>query len=165
MKDSTGTRPVDCVRLTEEMHKKESIDATKKEVQRQNSVLYAKKVPDKSNNGYEKSPDGSVERWYGPDGKPVKDKHNTNHGNSKKHPDVPHGHDWGEDENGNWSPGPGYPWPNEITADRELLNGTIAVVGGAATAYGIYVGVKWIVAVVFAGPTGGASIGAALLMP
>ena len=40
LKDSGGTRPVDCVRLTEEMHKKESIAATKKEVQRQNDIYH-----------------------------------------------------------------------------------------------------------------------------
>ncbi len=38
LKDSGGTRTVDCVRLTEEAHKKESIEATKKERQLQNEV-------------------------------------------------------------------------------------------------------------------------------
>ena len=59
-------------------------------------------------NSYYKSPDGRVERWYGADGRPIKDKHNDNHGNPKTHPVVPHFHDWKENENGEWKPGKWY---------------------------------------------------------
>ena len=48
------------------------------------------------------------ERWYGPDGKPIKDRHHTNHGNAKLHPKVSHDHDWGYNDEGDWKPGPWY---------------------------------------------------------
>ena len=57
------------------------------------------------------SPDGTKERIYGPDGLPQRDRHHSNHGNEKEHPDVPHDHDWGFNENGKWEPGKGYPSP------------------------------------------------------
>ncbi|MFM1652563.1 hypothetical protein ACI7RC_10745 [Brevibacillus sp. B_LB10_24] len=33
-------------------------------------------------------------RYYGPDGKAIKDVDFTDHGNPKQHPKVPHEHDW-----------------------------------------------------------------------
>ena len=112
-------------------------------------------------NGYAKSPNGIKERWYGNDGKPRIDKHNTDHGNPKKHPDVPHGHDWGMDENGNWRPGEGYPWDEskDNNAKAEVVE---KVVAGAFLAYTV---IKWIVAISTAGPTGGASLAGAAAMP
>lgn len=58
------------------------------------------------------SPDGTKERIYGENGLPAKDRHHTNHGNPKEHPDVPHDHDWGYNEQGKWEPGPGYKSPD-----------------------------------------------------
>ena len=57
------------------------------------------------------SPDGTKERVYGPNGLPQKDRHYTDHGNPKHHPDVPHDHDWGYDKEGKWQPGDPYPSP------------------------------------------------------
>ena len=72
----------------------------------------AKDIPDVGLPGsHVKTPDGKKERWYGPDGRPTKDRHHTDHGNPKQHPYVPHDHDWGFDEKGNWTPGDGYPSP------------------------------------------------------
>lgn len=59
-----------------------------------------------------KTPDGQKERIYGPNGLPDRDRHHSNHGNPKKHPNVPHDHDWGYDEEGNWKPGEGYKSPD-----------------------------------------------------
>lgn len=59
-----------------------------------------------------KSPDGTKERIYGPDGLPDRDRHHTDHGNPKKHPDVPHDHDWGYNKEGKWEPGKGYKSPD-----------------------------------------------------
>lgn len=36
-------------------------------------------------------------------GIPIKSIHYTNHGYPKRHPKVPHSHDWGRDEKGNWT--------------------------------------------------------------
>ena len=57
------------------------------------------------------SPDGTKERVYGPNGLPQKDRHHTDHGNPKEHPNVPHDHDWGQTGEGKWEPGPGYASP------------------------------------------------------
>lgn len=65
-----------------------------------------------------KSPDGSKERVYGPDGKPDRDRHHNDHGHPKHHP-VPHDHDWGYDEKGKWQPGPAYPSPDGPLKPRE----------------------------------------------
>lgn len=66
-----------------------------------------------------KSPDGKKERVYGPDGLPDRDRHHTNHGNSKQHPYIPHDHDWGFDDNGAWQPGKGYKSPEGPLLPRE----------------------------------------------
>lgn len=59
-----------------------------------------------------KSPDGTKERIYGPDGLPDRDRHHTDHGHPKQHPDVPHDHDWGYNDEGKWQPGKGYKSPD-----------------------------------------------------
>lgn len=68
-----------------------------------------------------KSPDGKKERVYGPDGLPDRDRHHTDHGNSKQHPYVPHDHDWGFDDNGAWQPGKGYKSPEGPLLPRERV--------------------------------------------
>ena len=84
---------------------------------------------------YDESGNLRKERLYGPDGLAVKDKHYTDHGNPKKHPKVPHEHDWGFNENGKWAPGRWY-------ADNSVkLNVSIGVVGGT---YLIYRGIRMI---------------------
>ncbi|WP_410771300.1 hypothetical protein [Fontibacillus sp. BL9] len=40
-------------------------------------------------------------RWYGPDGRAVRDIDYTHHKNSKTHPEAPHEHTWTYDKNGN----------------------------------------------------------------
>lgn len=42
------------------------------------------------------------ERWFDKDGKVIKDRDYTNHGNSKLHPKVPHDHDWINGKRGEW---------------------------------------------------------------
>lgn len=101
--------------------------------------------------GYLKSPGGTKERWYGDDGLPIKDRHNTDHGNPKKHPWVPHDHDWG-DEDGKWEPGDGYETPKSSTED--ITNAAITV----GILYGGYLLVKWGLAVSLTPVTGGGSL-------
>ena len=64
----------------------------------------AQKVPSKSapNSVYDKVQDGKVvqRRYYGRTGKPRLDIDFTDHGNSKKHPIVPHRHGWTEQSDG-----------------------------------------------------------------
>ncbi len=42
------------------------------------------------------------ERFYGDDGRAIKDIHYTDHGNPKQHPNVPHTQRWGW-KNGKWT--------------------------------------------------------------
>jgi hypothetical protein len=57
------------------------------------------------NPGYKGTPNSSIDiiddagnvqtrRWFGPDGKAIKDVDMTNHGNPKYHPEWPHEHFW-----------------------------------------------------------------------
>ena len=64
------------------------------------------------------SPDGTKERIYGPDGRPDRDRHHTDHGSPKHHP-VPHDHDWEEKPNGKWEPGKPYPSPEGPLQPRD----------------------------------------------
>ncbi len=54
--------------------------------------------------------DGSlkIEWWTDNEGKVIHARHYTNHGNPKKHPVVPHDHDWYKDDKGNWTENPKY---------------------------------------------------------
>ncbi|MGY0374224.1 hypothetical protein [Clostridium sp. JNZ J1-5] len=74
------------------------------------------------------------ERYYGPDGRAVKDKDLTNHGNSKRHPKVPHEHDW------DWSVDPPKRGPAYSIPLNNIGKGVAVVVGG----YIIYRGVRMI---------------------
>jgi len=57
-------------------------------------------------------------RWFGPDGRAIRDRDFTNHGNSKRHPVVPHDHpwDWNNDpaRNEDWE----YPDNDKFNADE-----------------------------------------------
>ena len=66
------------------------------------------------------SNDGTKERVYGPDGLPDRDRHHTDHGHPKQHPDVPHDHDWGYNDEGVWAPGTAYPSPEGELQPRFL---------------------------------------------
>lgn len=72
-------------------------------------------------NSHQKTPDGKKERWYGDNGLPRKDRHHTDHGNPANHP-VPHDHDWGFDDEGNWTLGKGYPSPKVEKRSRYDLD-------------------------------------------
>ena len=50
--------------------------------------------PNSSKQYYDKNGNLKIETWFGPDGRATTSEHHTNHGNSKKHPKVPHRHDW-----------------------------------------------------------------------
>lgn len=115
--------------------------------------------------GYAKSPDGTKERVYGPDGKPSRDRHHTDHGNPKKHPDVPHDHDWGFDENGKWQPGLPYPSPPGPLKPQESQSNSNSYGNEVITAVGIGIGgvilyefAKWGIAAILAPSTLGGSI-------
>lgn len=80
-------------------------------------------------------PNGDGERWYGADGRPIKDKHNTNHGNPKEHPVVPHWHSWGESEDGKWKIGK---WHKDCYEKSKVIGVSIlvAIPSAAVFAYG-----------------------------
>lgn len=59
--------------------------------------------PYSSNDNYDKDGKLKERRYFDKNGKPDMDIHYTDHGNPKKHPKVPHRHDW---KNGR--PGDGY---------------------------------------------------------
>ena len=66
--------------------------------------------------------DGLVKqrRYYGPEGRPHKDLDLSDHGNRKRHPAVPHAHDWAEGIRSN----DGRPWTEaEKRQNRDLLGG------------------------------------------
>ncbi len=116
-----------------------------------------------------KSPDGTKERVYGPDGLPSRDRHYTDHGNPKQHPYGTHDHDWGYDENGKWTLGEGYPSSpgklvpqesfSQLDIDEQVMSESIGVGIGVIIIYEI---VKWGIAVGCAPMTyGGSLIGAA----
>lgn len=89
-------------------------DAKKKGIKvkgRNSTYKYSKKLrnlPSKVNKGYSSRDlykDGKLNtrRYYKKDGKAEVDIHYTNHGNAKKHPKVPHRHDWGYNSKGKWA--------------------------------------------------------------
>lgn len=49
-----------------------------------------------------------IRRYYGKSGEVDVDIHYTDHGNSKKHPKVPHRHKWRYNSKGKWAPDKGY---------------------------------------------------------
>lgn len=101
------------------------------------------------------NPDGTKERWWGKNAPlPGKDRHHTDHGFPKYHPEV-HDHIWGRDEDGKWSPGPPLP-PSD---DYDF----IAITAGFI--YGGYLIVKWGFAIFSAPATGGGSLAVAGVTP
>ena len=92
-----------------------------------------------------KTPDGTTERTYGPDGRAKHDTHNTNHGNSQKHPKVPHEHDWDWSDPEHPHPGPWYSapvinWGNVVIGVGLVISSTAAiiwVVGNDMTGVGV----------------------------
>ena len=112
--------------------------------------------------------DGNLvkERWYGPDGKAAKDRHYTDHGHPKQHPWPVHDHDWGYNDQGNWAPGPGYEAPTSGSSNHaQVATGIAGAAGAAVIGYGIYTGIKWIVAGICVPATGGGSLVIAGVMP
>lgn len=118
-----------------------------------------------------KSPDGTKERVYGPNGLPSRDRHYTDHGNPKQHPYVPHDHDWGYNEDGKWAPGTGYPSPSgpltpvenfSIQWDTSQAGEIITFGVGTIFAYEL---IKWAVALLSSPITGGASVVGAVIIP
>ncbi|MCD2349063.1 hypothetical protein LQK79_20625, partial [Clostridium guangxiense] len=97
--------------------------------------LGTKGDPNSVGREYDKNGNLTKERWYGEDGRVVKDRHYTNHGNPKLHPKVPHDHDWGYDENGNWTPGPWY---------STAINNIKISIGVAGGTYLLYRGIRMI---------------------
>ncbi len=106
------------------------------------------------------------EHWIDKNNKKRWSRHHSNHGNAKEHPDVPHDHKWDDDDKGNNTPGPpmppnsGFHAPTNGDAEKnndtaqKMLNATACV----GTAYVVYLGVKWIIAVCAAPATGGGSL-------
>ncbi|MDO4563620.1 MAG: peptidoglycan-binding domain-containing protein [Clostridia bacterium] len=78
---------------------------------------------------YNRKGDKIGERFYGPDGKATKDRDDTDHGNSKNHPDVPHEHEWGPEGRGEAVP---VPKPTENSPGAGLLPRVGAIIGGVA---------------------------------
>lgn len=116
-----------------------------------------------------KSPDGTKERVYGPDGRPSRDRHHTDHGHPKYHPN-PHDHDWGY-RDGKWQPGNPYPSPDgPLTPAESIVQNDVGQTVAAGVAVGVsvvvvYEVVKWGVAIAAAPISGGASLVGATLVP
>ena len=103
------------------------------------------------------------ERLYGRDGRAVRDRDFTDHGNPKKHPFVPHDHLWENGERQPWIPpsGPGrlkVPSPAAPPDAHEIVVGDVALVVGAAAVF------VWIGAIVLALPSKGGTIAAAAVL-
>ena len=103
------------------------------------------------------------EYWVENNGKVRWSRHHTNHGNAKKHPLVPHDHEWYDDDDGNntedpkWQPtNPGFKAPDSNKNDSAKK--AIGAVGGVVLGYVVYVGVKWVVATLAAPTTFGGSL-------
>ena len=104
-----------------------------------------------------------LEYWVDSNGKVRWSRHHTNHGNSKRHPVVPHDHEWYDDDDGNntedsnWQPpNSGFQAPNSGNDNStKMVTGTV---GTVAIGYVIYVGAKWIIAALTAPATGGGSL-------
>ena len=161
--EKTAETVLNCVN-NKDINKKNSYNDVRK--QQKNSNSNKNKVFRSHNNlpyrgepgGYAKMPDGSKERWYNDDGFPSLDWHHTNHGNPKQHPYVPHDHDWGWDEDGNWKPGKGYPSPkNDNVVEKVVIVATVS--------YLAYTGIKWFAASILSPFTGGGSYVVAGVMP
>ena len=71
---------------------------------------------------------------------------------------MPHDHDWGINEKGDWAPGPGYPTPQEATAHAQVAVGLVSAGAAAVIGYGVYLGIKWSIAALLAPVTAGASL-------
>ena len=118
-----------------------------------------------------KSPDGTKERVYGDNGLPSRDRHYTDHGNPSKHPYVPHDHDWGYNEQGEWDIGEGYKSPSGKLQPQEFANagiGSDCVTGTVAAGIiviVIYEVAKWGVAGALAPVSGGTSLAGAAMLP
>ena len=72
-------------------------------------------APNSKDTLYDKHGQVVTERWYGPDGTPIKDRDWVDHGFPDKHP-VPHDHDWGIRSDGKFGHLPAYPSPG-LTID------------------------------------------------
>ena len=103
-------------------------------------------------NEHLKTPKGTKERWYDNKGNPVKDRHNTDHGNPKQHPNVPHEHDWYVEDKGNYTLGKGH---KPGISGFETVSATVGI---AASVYLGYTLIKWISASIAAPFTGGGSL-------
>ena len=116
----------------------------------------------------EKTKQGDLyEHWYDKNDVIQWSRHHSNHGNGKKHPIVPHDHEWYDDDDGNHKPKTPGTTPNEAFKAPEQSNTTkiVANVIGAAAGYGVYLGVKWLVAACAAPCTGGFSLALAGVTP
>ncbi len=159
-KDPSGFRPEPAYGEETEATRKASYKAMSKE---KNEKLGP--TGEKNSHGKEYDEDGKLvkERWYGQDGKAARDRHHTNHGNPKKHPKVPHKHDWGWKDGvvgGKWELGP---WYSEVL--RPAIGVATVLVTGVAIIWvvgnddtGIGVADDWSIA-----PLGGA-FGKGLIM-
>ena len=90
------------------------------------------------------SPRGTKERWYNDVGEPIKDRHNKTNGNLKRHPIVPHDHDWNKNLDGSLSMGKGH----------EIVDIAVSV----GVVYGGYLCIKWAIAIIGTPITGGGSL-------
>ena len=107
-----------------------------------------------------------LEYWLESNGKIRWSRHHTDHGYPKKHPLVPHDHEWKDDGNGNnhedpngLPPNPGFQAPNsKKSIDDNVTKTVAATVGTAAVVYIAYLGVKWVIAAVAAPATCGGSL-------
>ena len=111
------------------------------------------------------------EYWVDDNNKVLRSRHHTNHGNSKKHPLIPHDHRWYDDDDGNnkpdstiLPPDEGYKSPT-TKKNNDFLKKAVNATATVATGYIIYTGIKWVIALVAAPPTGGASLAVAGVTP
>ena len=114
------------------------------------------------------------EYWVNGDGHIVHSRHHSDHGNPKNH-EVPHDHDWYDDDDGNNKPGKGHspdsgfqaPSLDENSDCKKMsVKGTAQIlITTIGTGYVIYAGIKWLVAIAGAPVTGGGSLAIAGVMP
>ena len=128
-KDSSGNMMEFCIWMTS----KEGIE-WQESLKKQDPVVVGSLSPwgepnshvDDYSDGYHK------ERWYGTDGKAVKDRHHTDHNNPKHHTN-PHDQDWDWSDPEHPTLGPGYPPTNEKAINWEPIAGigivVVSVVG------------------------------------
>lgn len=91
-------------------------------------------------------------RWYDENGDAIHDRDYSNHGNSKKHPKVPHDHEWNNNERSGWKD------PDYQNFPEQFAYGSLTLIGG-------YLIIKWGIAIVASVPTGGGSLVAAGVLP